>query len=121
MKKKNGPSAGIPRPSGERSSPVGNGNAAREVRICSSSFLFFLFFFFLFCFLLVFTTSSYVSSFDYFPPSLGDHDPGPSPVQIFPDLAQDPEMAGFHNKPALPPPNPPPPTPGKKLAASCRT
>lgn len=31
MKKKNGTSAGIPRPSGERSSPVGNGNANREV------------------------------------------------------------------------------------------
>lgn len=32
MKKKNGTSAGIPRPSGERNSPVGNGNANREVR-----------------------------------------------------------------------------------------
>jgi hypothetical protein len=45
MKKRNGPSAGIPRPSGERSSPVSN--VPREVRydsfppFLSESFLFF--------------------------------------------------------------------------------
>lgn len=48
MKKKNGTSAGIPRPSGERSSPVGN--APREVRPRWIPFYFrFLFFPFFFC------------------------------------------------------------------------